>query len=300
VATNGMSAPGRSLVSTFSIVARDLETGDLGVAVQSKFFGVGAVVPWARAGIGAIATQSLANVTYGERGLALLQAGWTARAVVSYLTGTDPDRADRQIGVVDRFGNAAQYTGDGCYPWAGGQTGPGFCVQGNILVSQDTTDSMADAYSTTPGSFPERLIAALEAGQAAGGDSRGQQSATILVVRDRGGYGGGSDRLIDLRVEDHEAPIEELRRLLDLHRVFFGVDDVDLVPLDDRMVDHIREQLEFLGYLPSGSSADRSQVLNALESYAGTENLEERLRSDEQIDTVILSFLEQHVARARR
>jgi uncharacterized Ntn-hydrolase superfamily protein len=290
--------PDQPRVSTFSIVARDPDSGDLGVAVQSKFFGVGAVVSWARANIGAIATQSHANVTYGERGLALLQAGWTAQAVVDYLTATDPGRSDRQLGIVDRHGNAASYTGDGCFPWAGGQTGPGFCVQGNILVSQDTTDAMAHVFTTTDGSFPHRLISALEAGQAAGGDSRGQQSTSIYVVRERAGYGGGSDRLLDLHVEDHERPIQELRRLFDLHHVFFGVDDVDLVALDDRVLGQVRDHLEQLGYLPQRSRAEQEQVLRALEAYAGTENLEERLRNDDKIDRIVLSFLERHASRA--
>jgi uncharacterized Ntn-hydrolase superfamily protein len=294
-----LAVPVAPRVSTFSIAARDPDSGDFGVAVQSKFFGVGAVVPWAKAGIGAIATQSLANVTYGERGLALLQAGWTAQSVVNYLTQTDPGRADRQVGVVDRFGNAAQYTGEGCHAWAGGQTGSGFCVQGNILVSQDTTDAMAHAFTTSTGSFPERLIDALQAGQAAGGDSRGQQSASLLVVREKGGYGGGSDRLIDLHVEDHDTPIDELQRLFDLHRVFFGVDDVELVPLDDATLVRVQHHLVTLGYLPE-AGADRTRVMNALEAYAGTENLEERLRSDDQIDTVILSFLETDASRAGR
>jgi uncharacterized Ntn-hydrolase superfamily protein len=288
-----MSTTEQRRVSTFSIVARDSITGDFGVAVQSKFFGVGAVVSWARAGIGAIATQSLANTTYGERGLALLQAGWSAADVVDYLTRTDPDHAQRQLGIVDRFGDAANYTGSGCHNWAGGKTGPGFCVQGNILVSQDTTDSMADAYETTSGSFANRLISALEAGQIAGGDSRGQQSASILVVRERAGYGGGTDRLLDLHVEDHPTPIAELRRLYELHGVFFGTDEVELTPLTPDLRAKIGLQLHKLGYLKSVDSASDRQVLDALESYAGNENLEERLRTDNQIDNVVLRFLDQ-------
>jgi uncharacterized Ntn-hydrolase superfamily protein len=280
-------------VSTFSIVARDPYTGDLGVAVQSKFFGVGAVVSWARAGIGAVATQSLANTTYGERGLALLQAGWTAQETIEYLTRTDPAHEQRQIGLVDRFGNAANFTGSGCHHWAGGRTGNGFCVQGNILVSQDTTDAMADAFETTSGSFADRLISALEAGQIAGGDSRGQQSAAIYIVQERAGYGGGTDRLLDLHVEDHPTPIGELRRLYDLHSVFFGTDKAELTPLTDELLAKIGQQLEQFGYLQAAGTADRTEILDALEEYAGNENLEERLRADDQIDNVILRFLEQ-------
>jgi uncharacterized Ntn-hydrolase superfamily protein len=280
-------------VSTFSIVARNPDTGDLGVAVQSKFFGVGAVVSWARAGVGAIATQSLANTTYGKRGLALLQAGWSAQNVIDYLTRTDPDREQRQIGIVDRSGNAANFTGNGCHAWAGGKTGTGYCVQGNILVSQDTTDAMADAYESTNGGFAHRLISALEAGQIAGGDSRGQQSAAIYIVRERAGYGGGTDRLLDLHVEDHPTPIEELRRLYELHGIYFGTDAVRLVPFTDDVLGKIALQLAQLGYLKSPDTRDRTTVLVALEAYAGTENLEERLRDDDQIDTVILRFLDE-------
>ena len=279
-------------VNTFSIVGRDSETGDLGVAVQSKFFGVGAVVSWARANVGAVATQSLANTSYGERGLALLQAGWNADSVIDHLTRTDPDREQRQIGLVDRYGNAANYTGAGCHAWAGGKTGDGFCVQGNILVSQDTTDAMADAYQSTSGSFAHRLISAVEAGQTAGGDSRGQQSAAIYIVRQHAGYGGGSDRLLDLHVEDHPTPIAELRRLYELHQVFFGLDEATLEPLTDEVVARIAGQLSGLGYLAGGAGARRAEVVAALESWAGNENLEERLRSDDQIDTVILRFLD--------
>jgi uncharacterized Ntn-hydrolase superfamily protein len=280
-------------VSTFSIVARDPSTGDLGVAVQSKFFGVGAVVCWARAGVGAVATQSMANTTYGERGLALLQAGWSAQEAIDYLTETDPDRDHRQVGLVDRNGNAANFTGNGCYHWAGGKIGDGFCEQGNILVSQDTTDAMADAYKSSTGSFANVLISALEAGQIAGGDSRGQQSAAIYIVRERAGYGGGTDRFLDLHVEDHEPPIAELRRLYELHGVFFGTDDAALVPLTDDLGGKMGDQLGQLGYLSSGSERSKNTVLSALESWAGNENLEERLRSDNQVDTVVLRFLDE-------
>jgi uncharacterized Ntn-hydrolase superfamily protein len=283
-------------VSTFSIVARDPETGDLGVAVQSKFFGVGAVVSWARANVGAIATQSLANTTYGERGLTLLQAGWSAQEVIDYLTQTDPDREQRQIGVVDRAGIAANFTGNGCHAWAGGKTGAGYCVQGNILVSQDTTDAMADAYESTSGRFAHRLISALEAGQIAGGDSRGQQSAAIYIVRERAGYGSGTDRLLDLHVEDHPTPISELRRLYELHGVYFGTDDVDLVPLTEEVLATMAGHLARLGYLESAETSERSEIMRALEAYAGTENLEERLRDDEQIDKVVLAFLNDHAS----
>jgi uncharacterized Ntn-hydrolase superfamily protein len=278
-------------VSTFSIVARDPETRDFGIAVQSKFFGVGAVVGWAEASVGAVATQAHANTSWGTRALALLQAGWHADDVVSYLTAVDPGRDVRQIGLVDHHGNAANFTGPGCSPWAGGKAGNGYCVQGNILVSQDTTDAMADAYESTKGPFAHRLISALEAGQLAGGDSRGQQSSAIYIVRERAGYGGGTDRLLDLHVEDHPAPIAELRRLYETHSVYFGTDDVVLVPLTGELNAEIAARLSELGYLSVESKANSEDIRNALENWAGTENLEERIRNDDQIDVVLLRFL---------
>ncbi len=278
-------------VSTFSIVARDPDTGDFGIAVQSKFFGVGAVVGWAEASVGAVATQAHANTSWGTRALALLQAGWAAPDVISYLAASDPGRDVRQIGLVDQAGNAANFTGPDCSPWAGGKTGDGYCVQGNILVSQDTTEAMADAYESTSGPFAHRLISALEAGQIAGGDSRGQQSAAIYIVRERAGYGGGTDRLLDLHVEDHPTPIDELRRLYEVHSVYFGTDDVVLVPLTDPLNQQIAARLAELGYLDTASGVGSDVVAGALEKWAGAENLEERILTDDQIDAVLLRFL---------
>ena len=203
-------------VATFSIVAYDAETGDLGVAVQSKFFAVGAVVPYAAAGVGAIATQSYANTTYGPEGLELLRGGRTADEVVALLTEADPEREERQLGVVDAAGNPSSFTGESCWSWAGGRTGERYAAQGNILAGPQVIDAMATAYETTEGDLASRLLAALTAGQAAGGDARGRQSAALLVVREAGGYGGFSDRYIDLRVDAHPTPIRELQRLLDM------------------------------------------------------------------------------------
>ena len=205
-------------VATFSIVAFDPDTGDLGVAVQSKFFGVGAVVPWARAGIGAVATQARANTTYGPRGLDLLSDGDSAEQVVAALTDADDGRSRRQLGVVDAAGNAATFTGDACLPWAGGQVGTHYAAQGNILAGPEVVEAMAATFEASKGDLATRLAAALAAGQAAGGDARGRQSAALLVVREAGGYGQLNDRYIDLRVEDHPAPIAELRRLLDMRQ----------------------------------------------------------------------------------
>lgn len=278
------------LVSTFSVVARDPATGDLGIAVQSKFLAVGAVVPWAKANIGAVATQSHANVAYGPDGLALLESGMSAQEALDKLVRDDPEPDARQAGIVDAQGRAATYTGPGCHDWAGGFAGDGFCCQGNILAGPEVVDAMVEGYTTSSGSFAHRLLSSLAAGQAAGGDSRGQQSASIYIVREGGGYSGGNDRWIDLRIDDHPDPITELRRLVMLHRVYFNLDDADLEPLDDGMLTVIASHLHALGRLPS-NDATRDEVIAALEAWAGRENLEERLRADGQIDSVVLEML---------
>jgi uncharacterized Ntn-hydrolase superfamily protein len=212
-------------VATFSIVGFDPLTGDLGVAVQSKFFAVGSVVPWAKAGVGAIATQSYANVTYGPDGLELLAKGKSARETVETLTSADGNKQRRQLGIVDAKGNSASFTGSGCHPWAGHIEKPDFCAQGNILTGKEVVDAMAASFEQSQkqakGGLCDWLANALMAGQDAGGDSRGRQSAALLVVRKKGGYGGGNDRFIDLRVDDHKTPIVELRRLLQLHKNLF-------------------------------------------------------------------------------
>jgi uncharacterized Ntn-hydrolase superfamily protein len=205
-------------VATFSIVAYDPASGDLGVAVESRFLGVGSVVPWARAGVGAVATQAWANVPYGPEGLALLEGGKDAAAAVAALTGGDAGRDKRQVGIVDAKGRAAAYTGSQCLDWAGHRTGDGFTVQGNILAGKQVVDAMADAFAASKGELADRLVEALAAGQRAGGDKRGMQSAALLVVRKNGGYGGNNDRYVDLRVEDAKEPIAELKRLLDLYK----------------------------------------------------------------------------------
>jgi uncharacterized Ntn-hydrolase superfamily protein len=209
-------------VATYSIVACDLEAGQWGVAVQSKFLGVGSIVPWAEPVIGAIATQAFANPRYGPQGLALLREGSSAQETVDRLTAEDDGRAERQVGVVDGTGGSATYTGAECLEWAGGRAGEGYAAQGNILVSAATVDALADTFEGSAGSpLTTRLLDCLDAAQAAGGDSRGQQSAALVVVQRDAGYAGLSDVLVDLRVEDHERPLEELRRLYDLHREVF-------------------------------------------------------------------------------
>jgi uncharacterized Ntn-hydrolase superfamily protein len=203
-------------IATFSIVGFDPETGDLGVAVQSKFFAVGSVVPWAEADVGAIATQAFGNTTFGPKGLALLKEGLPVEGVLTKLLEDDPDRERRQVGIVDAAGHSAAFTGDSCLVWAGDRTGPNFAAQGNILVGEATVDAMAKAFVETEGMLGERLMRAIEAGQAAGGDSRGMQSAAILIVRKGGGYGGFNDVYCDLRVDDSKDPIAELRRIFNM------------------------------------------------------------------------------------
>ena len=218
----GQVATQANPVATFSIVGFDPRTGDLGVAVQSKFFAVGSVVPWAKAGVGAIATQSYANVSYGPEGLERLTKGQTARETVKALTSADKDRRLRQLGIVDARGNSTSFTGSGCHQWAGHSERPNFCAQGNILTGKEVVDAMAASFEQSQkkgmGGLCNWLADALTAGQDAGGDSRGRQSAALLVVRKNGGYAAGNDRFIDLRVDDHKTPIIELHRLLTLHK----------------------------------------------------------------------------------
>ncbi len=210
------------LTTTFSIVARDPETGDLGIAVQSKFFAVGAVVPWLAAGVGAIASQAWANTDFGPDGLALLNDGLSAAEVLEELIAGDEEREKRQVGIVDADGNVANFTGAECLEWAGDAKGNAYTVQGNLLASSKVVAAMASAYEASSLPFPERLLAVLQAGQRAGGDVRGQQSAALVVVRDGEGRSGFNDRIVDLRVDDHRSPIEELSRLLELHGKLHG------------------------------------------------------------------------------
>jgi uncharacterized Ntn-hydrolase superfamily protein len=238
---------------TYSIVALDPATGDLGIAVQSKFLAVGAVVPWASAGVGAVATQSFANVTYGPNGLALMAGGLSATQALERLVRTDPLRSQRQAGIVDVHGGSATHTGDDCFAWAGGITGPGFAAQGNILAQASVVDGLADTLLAGGRPFPELLVACLAAADAEGGDRRGRESASLLIVRAGGGYGGGNDRWIDLRVDHHDDPIGELGRLLELHHLYLDRPAVDeLVPLDVALARELRKLLSNVGAEPGG------------------------------------------------
>src|SRR5215211_6485774 len=238
------------IIATFSIVGFDPETDSLGVAVQSKFLAVGSVVPWARAGVGAVATQAMANYNYGPWGLELMAQGNTADETVEDLISADEDREHRQIGVVDGRGRAATFTGSECFDWAGGVTGEHYAAQGNILVGGETVEAMARTYEATGGDLAARLLSALDAGQTAGGDSRGKQSAALLIVREGGGYGSDNDRVVDLRVDDHPDPIKELVRIRDLHTLYFGETmPEDVVVVDGEVRVQVAEALRRSGYV---------------------------------------------------
>jgi uncharacterized Ntn-hydrolase superfamily protein len=281
---------GRSVVATYSIVACDLEAGRWGVGVQSKFLAVGSVVPWAEAHVGAIATQSYANPRYGPDGLALLREGRSAQEVVEALTSADEDRAERQVGVVDAAGRAATFTGEKCHDWAGGRTGESYAAQGNILVSEATVDALAAAFEGSAHlPLAERLIECLAAAQAAGGDRRGQQSASLLVVEKDGGYAKLSDTLVDLRVDDHERPVVELHRLYGLHQQLFGATPgEEWLDVDEVLAAELRDRLSRLGY--------QGNLHESFAVWAGTENLEERIDGVQRIDPVVLDALRRQSA----
>ena len=272
-------------VATYSIVACDLDAGQWGVAVQSKFLAVGSVVQWAEPQAGAVATQSYANPRYGPDGLALLRQGLSAQEVVKRLTEADEGRESRQLGVIDAHGGAATFTGSECQEWAGGRTGDGYAAQGNILVSQGTVDALAETFEASSGrSLAERLLECLVAAQTAGGDRRGQQSAALLVVEKDAGYAKLSDSVVDLRVDDHERPIDELRRIYELHDAIFGrTPKAQWLDVDEALQTELMERLLRLGYAGT--------LEEALTSWAGTENYEMRVEGVERIDPVVLEAL---------
>ena len=309
---------------TFSIVARDPETGDLGVAVASKFLAVGAVVPWAIAGVGAVATQAAANVRYGPDGLALLREGRSPDEAVRELTQADDGREHRQLGIVDAQGRSATYTGSGCINWAGGRIAQNVACQGNILTGADVVDALIDTFEAGGAPFPELLLKALKAADVAGGDRRGRESAALLVVREGSGYGGGSDRWIELRVDDHPAPVDELGRLLELNHLYLDRPAAeDLLPIDEKLASEIQHRLSTAGYTPgttsgAGGLAEVVESLgltrtgeprplpagwdatwsNALTEWMSVENLEERAAAAGWIDPRVLAFLREKTASA--
>jgi uncharacterized Ntn-hydrolase superfamily protein len=266
------------VVSTFSIVAADPEAGDVGVAVASKFLAVGAVVPWASAGAGAVATQSYANASFGPNGIALMRSGHSAEQALQKLLADDPDPDKRQVGLVDARGGSAAHTGPGCYGWAGHRIGPCFACQGNILVGEETVSAMASAFDDARGPLVDRLYHALAAGQAAGGDSRGRQSAALYVAREKAGYLGFNDVLVDLRVDDATDPIGEMARLLELQKLFFGSSPPEeKLRIEGAVLSELQGMLVAAGSLRGSTGAWDTDTERALELLVGTENLEERV-----------------------
>jgi uncharacterized Ntn-hydrolase superfamily protein len=273
---------------TFSIVGFDPESRSWGVAVASRFLAVGAVVPWGRAGAGAVATQASANLSYGPHGLDLMAGGRSADEVIAELTGADDEREHRQVGVVDARGRGASFTGGSCLDWAGGEAGDGYAVQGNVLAGPQVVQALARAWQDSAGrSLERRLLAGLTAGDEAGGDRRGRQGAALRVWREGAAYGGVLDIAIDLRVDDHRAPVGELGRLLDLHELYFGKPDpATLLSLEGDLAEEVAARLDKLGY----SSEGGARLSEALDTWAGTENFEERLVAG-KLDPVVLDQL---------
>lgn len=294
-------------VATFSIVAYDSVTGDIGVAVQSKFPNVRPIVPWAEANVGAIATQSLANTSYGPKGLALLRNGATAEEALKILIANDSLRNERQVGIVDAKGNSATWTGKNCFDWAGGSagmndagrgvivSGKNFAVQGNILVGKQVVDAMVDTYLKTKGSLAERLLEALISGGKAGGDRRGEQSAALLVVRKGAGYGGELDNFIDISVYDHPKPLEELKRLYKLHTLyFFKSDPKNLITIDEKLCIELQTIMSELGFYKGEINGKFDDITRRnLKEFMFWENYDERVRDDDKMDLEVLNDIRQ-------
>jgi uncharacterized Ntn-hydrolase superfamily protein len=273
---------------TFSIVACDLEERAWGVAVASKFPAVGAVVPWVQADAGAVATQSFANTSFGPRGLALMGMGSSAQETLDRLLEDDPDKELRQIGLADATGGSATFSGSGCFAWAGGVAGKGYAIQGNILANDGVVPAMEEAFLSTTGKLPTRLHAALLAGDRAGGDKRGRQSAAIYVAKPKAGYGGYLDRWLDYRVDDHEDPVPRLAELLEMHDLYFGRSpESERVGLRDNAMRQMTEILTRIGYLQNGKGFNE-----AFKEFVGNENFEERADPEAKwIDAPVLEYL---------
>jgi uncharacterized Ntn-hydrolase superfamily protein len=289
--TNG---PRNCIVTTFSIVAADLATGDLGIAVASKFLACGAVVPWASAGAGAVATQSFANTAYGPDGIRMMRDGLSASDALAKLLAADADRDLRQVGLVDARGGAAAHTGPGCHAWAGHHVDDGFACQGNILVGQDTVDAMAAAFRASNGELSSRLVTALAAGEKAGGDKRGKQASAVYVVRPKGGYGGMNDVLVDLRVDDHPEPVAELRRLLALRDLYFGTSPIaEKLKIEGAVLVDLKRLMASLGFYRGDASGPWDEATEkALDAFIASENFEERVDLRKRtIDAPVLTHL---------
>jgi len=283
-------------VSTFSLVARDPDTGDLGVATASKFLAVGAVVPYAVAEVAAVATQSYANTSFGPRAVDALPAGVPLELVDRALKATDDGIDQRQYGIVAADGDAVSFTGEGCNPWAGGVAKPGLAAQGNQLAGPQVIEALVAGFEAHAGPLPERLLAGLLAADRAGGDARGRQSAALLVVREGGGYGGWNDRYVDLRIDDDPDPVPRLQQLLELQRLYFGTPQADDAwPIEGDVARRLLDVLRAAGH-PVGTSWDAT-ARAALTALAGVENVEERLLDDDRVDRVVLEHLERVVGR---
>lgn len=279
------------LVATFSIVAANPETGEVGVAVQSKFLAVGSVVPWAKANVGAVATQSWANTAFGPEGLALLEKGLSPEEVIDKLIADDPGRSLRQVAVINAEGEASAFTGHECYDWAGHKIGKHHSCQGNILVSEETVNEMSRAFETSDGPLAERLLKAITAAQQAGGDSRGKQSAAVYVVQESAGYGGYNDVKVDLRVDDHPEPIEELQRLYELHKMYAAPSEEKLA-IEEEVLEAVVEQLVKLDLLePGNRSSYDKEVKEALKAFVLRENFDDHWSEEALIDESVLEFL---------
>ncbi|MEK3973559.1 DUF1028 domain-containing protein [Psychrobacillus sp. FSL K6-2684] len=276
---------------TFSIIGFDPETKELGIAVASKFLSVGAVVPFAKAGVGAIATQSWANLEYGKRGLSLLKQGLEPEEVLKELIKDDDKSSVRQVGIVNANGRSITFTGEECFEWAGGVAGTNYAIQGNILVDSETVNEMEKTFIETDGSLADRLLAALCAGELAGGDSRGKQSAALYIVKEKGSYGGYTDRFIDLRVDDHSDPVKELLRLLKLHRLYFEHSAIeDIVAIEGELEEEIQNLLFENGHLDR-DLIERDDLLDAVQSYHLIENFDERLQERGYIDLKVVEYM---------
>jgi uncharacterized Ntn-hydrolase superfamily protein len=286
--------------STFSVVARDKENSDLGIIVQSKFPAVGSIVPWGKAEIGAIATQAWANVSYGPRGLLLLESGMSASDTLNALLADDDGREHRQVGIVDSKGRAVAHTGNECMDWAGHIVGDGYSCQGNILASEDVVKNMADAYERTDGDLINKLLASLNAGQEAGGDRRGMQSAAIFVVRKAGGYEGGNDRYVDVRVDEHPSPIRELERIFKIYdmTLLSREDPSNLLKIEGAISVRIQKALSTLGYLEHVDERSFSETAQtALFNWTNTNNFENKAREDGTIWQSVFDFLLEQAGR---
>lgn len=294
-----MSSRPRFPHGTFSIVAWDPGRKEWGIAVQSKFIAAGAVVPWGQAGVGVLATQAMSDGSQGPKGLELLRQGLSATEVVNRLSKESPDRDDIQLGVVDGKGRAAAFTGSRCLEWAGQVVGDGYSCQGNILFSAEVVSAMARTFETTPGDLPERLLAALVAGQREGGDRRGMQSAALLVWKAQGGYRGGFDRWIDVRVDDHATPIEELDRIFRIYdmTLLAREDPATARPLDAETIVSVQRSLGVLGYLlgPKTGAWDPATA-KAFAKFVGEHNFENKVRSDGKIWPSVLGYLDSRSA----